>query len=104
MSGICFAVEASSALKPLFPVCLADSQNNQELCVIVLLALEKRLECTFFPLFLASLTLMARSVALFPPFLLPHFTLFQIKVMRLLLLPPTGVCEEVFRSFTSVEA
>lgn len=49
VSGICFAVQASSGLKPLFPLCLADSQNNQKLCVIVLLALENRLEYACFP-------------------------------------------------------
>ncbi len=101
---MCFAAKASRGLKLLFPLCLADSasQNNQKLCVIVVAGFGE-MAGIYVPPSAPSFTQMARSAALFRLFL-PRFTLLHIKAIKLVLLDPTGLCDEVYPSFATVEA
>lgn len=90
-----FAAKSSRGLKPLFPLCLADSasQNNQKVCVIVVA--ERRQEMPVCSL-CSGFTLMARSAAAFLsffPLILIHLASYQSD--KVCVVAPTGACEEV---------
>ena len=69
----CCAVKASRGLKPLFPSCLAESQNNQNSVLLLLQDLEKWLEYTCSRPPVPGFLLSARSAALSLPPPLPQF-------------------------------
>lgn len=68
----CFAVKASRGLKPLFPLCLAESQNNQKLCVAVVVGFGEMAGIHVRPPPIPGFTLITRSAALFLPPPLPR--------------------------------